>query len=77
MGLASLTVMALASVIVTVSLNLIGGWTLDSICPGTAAFCDGVFWTFAVDYLPGWLFIAQILVVLALASPVAVARVGN
>ena len=76
MGLASLTVMALASVIVTVTLNLLSGWTIDSICPGTDAFCDGVFWTVAVDYLPGWLFVAQLLVVLALTMPIAVVRVN-
>ena len=77
MGLASLTVMGLATVIVTATLNLIGGWTLESMCPGTAAFCGGVYWTHVVDYLPAWLFIAQLLVVLALASPFALFRTGR
>ena len=77
MGLASLTVLGLASIAVTATLNVLGGWTLDDICPGSDTFCNGVFWTAAVDYLPGWLFVAQILVVLALTTPIAVVRTGR
>ena len=78
MGLASLTVLGLSTVIVTATLNLVGGWTLSSsMCPGSDAFCDGVYWSHVVDYLPAWLFIAQLLVVLALASPFALFRTGR
>ena len=77
MGLVSLTVLGLASVIVTVTLNLIGGWTLAAMCPGAETFCGSAYWTHVVDYLPAWLFIAQILVVLALASPFALFRTGR
>ena len=77
MGLVSLTVMGLATVIVTATLNVVGGWTLQGMCPGSAQFCDGVYWTFLVDYLPAWLFIAQILVVFALSMPFAAIRVNR
>ena len=77
MGVASLTVLGMASVLVTVTLNLTAGWTIDAICPGSKTFCDGVFWQAAVDYLPAWLFIAQVMVVIALASPVAIFRVDR
>ena len=77
MGLASVAVFAVGSLMVTLSLNLILGWNLDATCPGTDEFCNGVYWNVVVDYLPTWLFVGQILVVLALASPFAVVRVGS
>ena len=48
--------------------------SLDASCPGSDAFCDGVYWTTAVEYLPVGLYIGQILVVFALASPYALVR---
>ena len=77
MGLASMTVLGIGSLMVTLSLNLISGWSLDSSCPGTDAFCNSAYWRIVVDYLPTWLYIGQIMVVLALASPFALVRVGD
>ena len=77
MGLASLAVLGVGSLMVTLSLNSISGWSLDASCPGTATFCDGIYWRTVVEYLPGWLYVAQVLVVFALASPFALARIGG
>ena len=75
MGLASLTVMGLGAILVSLTLNLATGWDVEAVCPGSEAFCDGVWWTAAVDYLPTLLFLGQILVVIALTSPFALVRV--
>ena len=74
--MAALTVIGLASLLVTLSLNMIAGWDLDTAgaCPGTPEFCSGSYWQAAVEYLPVWLFLGQILVVIAMASPVALVR---
>ena len=71
MNLASMAILGVGSLMVTLSLNLLAGWTLDTMCPGSESFCGGVYWTAVVKYLPTWLYIGQIMVVLALASPVA------
>ena len=75
MGLASVAVLGVGSLMVTLSINAIAGWNLDASCPGTATFCDGIYWQTVVEYLPTWLIIGQIMVVLALASPFAIFRV--
>ena len=73
-----LTIMGLAAIIVTASLNVTVGWTLEGMCPaGADAFCDGLIWQTVVKYLPTWIFVVQILAVFALASPVALVRVGR
>ena len=77
MGLASLAVLGVGSLMVTLSLNSILGWGLDASCPGTQAFCTGIYWRTVVEYLPTWLYVGQILVVLAMASPFALVRVGG
>ena len=77
MGLASMAVLGVGSLMVTLSLNALSGWDLGTdYCPGTETFCNGVYWQVAVDYLPAWLYIGQILVVLVLASPRAIVRIG-
>ena len=76
-GLTSMAVLGVGMVLVTFSLNLITGWSLDATCPGPTSFCDGPYWTTAVTYLPAWLFLAQIMVVLALASPYAIVRTSG
>ena len=77
MALTNMTVLGLGFVMVTLTFNLISGWSLDADCPGTEQFCDGVYWQTVVEYLPTWLFLGQILVVLALASPFALVRLGR
>ena len=69
-----MAVLAIGSLLVTLSLNMIAGWSLDASCPGSEAFCDGVYWRTVVKYLPAWLYIGQIMVVIALASPYALVR---
>ena len=75
MGMASMAVLGVGSLMVTLSLNAIAGWSLETSCPGTDTFCDGVYWSVVVDSLPTWLYIGQVLVVIALSSPVALVRV--
>ena len=79
MALVTLTVFGLASVIVTASLTLISGWDLgaEGACPGSSSFCASVWWTAAVDYLPIWLFMGQVLVVIAMAGPAALIRIDR
>ena len=77
MGLTGIAVFGVSVMMFTLALNAIGGWTLDTDCPGSPAFCDGVFWRAVVEYLPTWLYVAHILVVLVLSSPVALLRVGR
>ena len=77
MGLASMAILGVGSLMVTLSLNAISGWSLDATCPGTDSFCQGVYWQLVVEYLPTWLYIGQIMVVMALASPYALVRVGR
>ena len=77
MALASMAVLAVGSLLVTLSLNLIAGWSVDASCPGSSAFCDGIYWQTVVKYLPTWLYIGQIVVVIALASPYALLRTGG
>ena len=77
MWLASMAVLGVGSLVITLSFNMISGWTIDAMCPGSAAFCDGIYWTTVVSHLPAWLFVGQIFVVLALASPYALARTGG
>ena len=74
MGLVFMAVSGVGFLMVGLSLNLITGWTMDPMCPGDTAFCDGVWWTFVVEWLPTWLYVGQMLVVLSLASPWAVVR---
>ena len=77
MGLATITVLGIGSLMVTLSLNLLSGWSLDASCPGTDGFCDGIYWQTVVENLPTWLYVGQIMVVLALASPFALLRIGR
>ena len=42
-----------------------------------APVCEGLIFSTVADYLPVFLYVAQILVVLALASPFALVRVGR
>ena len=77
MGLTSMAVLGVGSLMVTLSFNQIIGWSLDASCPGTEVFCDGVYWQTVVEYLPIWMYIGQIMVVLALASPFALVRIGR
>ena len=77
MGLTSMALLGVGSLMVTLSLNMISGWSFDTSCPGTDAFCNGVYWRTVVQHLPTWLYMAQILVVLALASPFALVRTGG
>ena len=78
MGLTSMAVLGVGSLMVTLTLNMIAGWSFDTAsCPGTDAWCGGVYWRTVVQHLPTWLFIGQILVVLALASPYALVRTGG
>ena len=76
MGLASVAVLGVGSLMVTLTLNSISGWSLDASCPGET-LCDGVYWQTVVEYLPTWLYVGQILVVLAMASPFALVRIGR
>ena len=62
-----LIILGIGSILATLSLNLAVGWDLNAGCPGTPAFCAGPWWTLTVQYLPLWLFLGNILVVLALA----------
>ena len=75
MGLHSLTVMGLGAILVTLNLTLIQTWDLGAMCSGSEALCSGVWWTAAIDYLPMWLFVGQLMVVIALSSPFAIVRV--
>ena len=75
MSMVSAAVLGVGSLMVTLSLNAITGWSIDPSCPGTESFCDGVYWEFVVEYLPVWLYVGQLLVVLAMASPFAMVRV--
>ena len=77
MGLTSMTVLGVGSLLVTLTLNMISNWSLGASCPGTEQFCSGIYWQTVVEYLPTWLYIAQIVVVLALASPFAIFRIGG
>lgn len=65
------------SLLVTLTINMLTGWDLDAMCPGTDEFCGGIYWQTVADYLGGWLFIGQLVVVLALASPFALVRFGR
>ena len=79
MGITTMAVLGVCSLLVTLSLNMLAGWTLD-ICTAewaTDAFCDGIYWTTVVKWLPTWLYIGQIMVVLSLASPFALVRMGR
>ena len=76
-ALAGMATLGVAMVLVTFTLNQLGGWNLDAACPGTPSFCNGIYWKAVVEYLPTWLFIGQILVVLALSSPYALLRAGR
>lgn len=71
---AGMGVLALGSLMVTLTINMVGDWDVAALCTGTTTFCDGVYWQAMVTYMPAWLFVAQILVVLAMASPVALVR---
>lgn len=71
----AVVVIAFASVLLNLSLNYIEGWQLVAACPGTDSFCNGTLWTTVVGYAPSWMFIAQILIVLSMGSPVAVLRI--
>ena len=72
-----MAILGVGGLMVTLTLNLIGGWSLDAHCPGSESFCNASYWQLVVQYLPTWLFIAQILVVLALAAPFAIVRIGR
>ena len=74
-GLITLTVLGIGALLVTLAFNLITGWELDAVCPGSAAFCAGPWWTAVAQYLPVWLFLGQLAVVGVFASPYAMARV--
>ena len=64
-----MVVMTIGALIATLTFNLIVGWDLGATCPGSAAFCSGVYWTTVADNLPTWLIVAQVAVLLSLASP--------
>ena len=74
-GLASIAIMAVAGALLPMTLNLLAGWSLDAQCPGTTAFCGSRAWKIVVEYLPAWLFLAQLLILLAMAAPFAIVRV--
>lgn len=74
-ALQALTVLGLGAILVGLNLTLIQSWDVGAMCAGSSTLCSGVWWTAAVDYLPLWLFLGQIVVVISLASPVAVVRV--
>lgn len=69
MGLTSMAVLGVGSLMITLTLNMILGWSMAAVCPGSDSLCNGIYWQTAVKYLPAWLFIGQLLVVLSLASP--------
>ena len=73
----SLAVLAVGGVLLTLTFNLVLGWDVDALCPGTDAFCDGVYWQTVADQLPTWAVIGQALVILSIASPFALARMGD
>ena len=77
MGLMSMAVLGVGVLMVTLALNLVSGWSLEATCPGTEQFCDGLYWQAVVEYLPTWLYVAQVFVVFALASPFALVRVNR
>ena len=77
MGLTTLAVLGVGSLMVTFTLNQLVGWNVDAACPGSTSFCDGVYWRTVVEYLPIWLYVGQLLVVLAVASPFALVRIGR
>ena len=72
MGVRELTVMGLGAILVTVNVTMIGSWDLAGLCPGTETFCEGVWWQATEEYAPGLLFLAQIMVVIAMGSPLAI-----
>ena len=65
----AMVVMTIGALIATLTFNLIVGWDLGATCPGSKTFCDGVYWTTVADNLPTWLIVAQVAVLLSLASP--------
>ena len=73
----SLVVLTVGGLLLTLTFNLIVGWDVDALCPGTDAFCNGVFWRTVADQLPTWAIIGQALVILSIASPFALARMGR
>ena len=77
MGVAAMAVLGMGLALLTLTISMVGAWDVDAMCPGSDAFCDGIYWQTVVDYLPGWLFIGHLVVILALASPYAVVRVGR
>ena len=72
-----MVILGLAAILSTLALNMIAGWDLRAAaaCPGSEAFCNGVWWTAVSDHLPGWLFVGLLLVTITLASPRALFKI--
>ena len=72
-----LVIFGLAAILSTLALNMVAGWDLKAAeaCPGSEAFCNGVWWAAVSDYLPVWLFLGQLLVTVTLASERAIIRI--
>ena len=75
--LVPLIVITVGVSVVGLAINAISGWNLDAACAGTASFCTGAAWTIVVEYLPVWLYVGQILVLVSMASPFALVRIGR
>ena len=74
MGLAGVAALGIGAVMVTLAINLSIDWDLNALCPGTETFCNAVWWSTIVEYLPVLLFLGQILVVIVMGSPRALVR---
>ena len=74
---AVLVIMGLASILSTLTLNMLAGWDLKAAaaCPGSETFCNGVWWAAVSDHLPVTLFLGLLLVTITLASPRAIVRI--
>lgn len=72
-----MVIFGLAAILSTLALNMIAGWDLKAAeaCPGSETFCNGVWWTAVSDYLPVWMFLGQLLVVVSLGSERAIVRI--
>ena len=55
----------------------IDGWNVAASCPGTPEFCASYQWRFVVEYLPVWMYVGQGLVVIVIASPYSMLRIGR
>ena len=71
---AAAVLLPLGAVLTVLTVNLLDGWDVDGICPGTDIWCDGQVWQLVAEWLPWGMVVGQILVVLAMGLSVALLR---